>query len=335
MNHSIKKFPFSRMRRLRMKPFIRNLVSETSISCNDLIWPVFLVEGKKECQKIQSMPNVYRYSIDQLIKELEDPVKFGLQAIAIFPQLDTILKDANGTNACDPNNLICRAIKKIKSSYPDLGIISDIALDPYTSHGHDGIIINDRIANDETLLVLKKQALIYAEAGCDILAPSDMMDGRVEFIRKALEESGMHEKVIMSYAAKYASSFYGPFRDAIKAKKLSVLKDKKTYQLNFANSDEAMHEIALDIKEGADMLIVKPGMPYLDIIYRAKQEFKIPTFAYQVSGEYSMVLSATNFSSDMEPVFESLICFKRAGADGILSYFTPFILKSLNNNKFS
>tara|TARA_Y100001980_G_C14531324_1_gene307334 strand:- start:509 stop:1507 length:999 start_codon:yes stop_codon:yes gene_type:complete len=332
MNYGIKTFPSSRMRRLRAKSFLRKLVSETSISSNDLIWPVFLVDGKKECQKIKSMPDVYRYSIDQLIKELEILVKFGLQAIAIFPQLDSNLKDANGTNAYDPDNLICRAIKKIKSSYPDLGIISDIALDPYTTHGHDGIIKNDEISNDETLLVLKKQALVYAEAGCDILAPSDMMDGRVGVIRKSLENNGMHDKVIMSYAAKYASSFYGPFRDAIKAQKLSGLKDKKTYQMNCANSDEAMHEIALDIKEGSDMLIVKPGMPYLDIIYRAKTEFKIPTFAYQVSGEYSMILSISGGEIDMEPVFESLTSFKRAGADGILSYFTPFILKSLINS---
>lgn len=331
MNYGIKTFPSSRMRRLRAKSFLRKLVSETSISSNDLIWPVFLVDGKKECQKIKSMPDVYRYSIDQLIKELEILVKFGLQAIAIFPQLESNLKDDNGTNAYDPDNLICRAIKKIKSSYPDLGIISDIALDPYTTHGHDGIIKNDGISNDETLLVLKKQALSYAEAGCDILAPSDMMDGRVGVIRESLEHNGMHDKVIMSYAAKYASSFYGPFRDAIRAQKLSGLKDKKTYQMNYANSDEAMHEIGLDIKEGSDMLIVKPGMPYLDIVYRAKKEFKIPTFAYQVSGEYSMVRSISGGVIDMEPVFESLISFKRAGADGVLSYFTPFILKSLIN----
>ena len=329
MNYSIKKFPFSRMRRLRMKPFIRNLVSETSISCNDLIWPVFLVEGENQNQKIKSMPFVYRYSIDKLIKELEILVKYGLQAVALFPQIEKDLKDENGTNSYDQNNLICRAIKEIKSSYPDLGIIADIALDPFTIHGHDGIIKNNKIANDETIAVLKKQALVYSEAGCDILAPSDMMDGRVGSIREELERNGMQDTVIMSYAAKYASSFYGPFRDAIKAQKLDEIKDKKTYQMNSANSDEAMHEIALDLQEGADMVIIKPGMPYLDIIYRAKQEFQIPTFAYQVSGEYSMILSAAGEERNHELILESIFSFKRAGADGVLSYFTPFLLKNL------
>ena len=329
MNYSIKKFPFSRMRRLRMKPFIRNLVSETSISCNDLIWPVFLVEGENQNQKIKSMPFVYRYSIDKLIKELEILVKYGLQAVALFPQIEKDLKDEKGTNSYDQNNLICRAIKTIKSSYPDLGIIADIALDPFTIHGHDGIIKNNKIANDETIAVLKKQALVYSEAGCDILAPSDMMDGRVGSIREELEQNGMQDTVIMSYAAKYASSFYGPFRDAIKAQKLDEIKDKKTYQMNSANSDEAMHEIALDLQEGADMVIIKPGMPYLDIIYRAKQEFQIPTFAYQVSGEYSMILSAAGEERNHELILESIFSFKRAGADGVLSYFTPFLLESL------
>ena len=329
MNYSYKKFPFSRMRRLRMKPFIRNLVSESSISCNDLIWPVFLVEGENQNQKIKSMPFVYRYSIDKLINELEILVKYGLQAIALFPQIEKDLKDEKGTNSFDQNNLVCRAIKKIKSSYPDLGIIADVALDPYTIHGHDGIIKNNKIMNDETIAVLKKQALVYSEAGCDILAPSDMMDGRVGAIREELEQNGMQDTVIMSYAAKYASSFYGPFRDAIKAQKLDELEDKKTYQMNTTNSDEAMHEIALDIQEGADIVIIKPGMPYLDIIYRAKEEFKIPTFAYQVSGEYSMILSAAGERRSLELILESIFSFKRAGADGVLSYFTPFLLKNL------
>tara|TARA_B100002052_G_scaffold290065_1_gene308196 strand:- start:105 stop:1094 length:990 start_codon:yes stop_codon:yes gene_type:complete len=329
MNYSIKKFPLSRMRRLRMKPFIRNIASEASISCNDLIWPVFLVEGQNQYQKIKSMPFVYRYSIDRLIKELENLVKYGLQAVALFPQIEKDLKDEKGTNSFDQNNLICRAIKEIKAFYPDLGIIADIALDPYTIHGHDGIIKGGKIANDETIAVLKKQAIIFSEAGCDILAPSDMMDGRVGSIRKELEENGMQDTVIMSYAAKYASSFYGPFRDAIKAQKLDEIKDKKTYQMNSANSDEAMQEIALDIKEGADMVIIKPGMPYLDIIYRTKQEFHLPTFAYQVSGEYSMILALAGGIKNKDTILESIICFKRAGADGILSYFTPFLLESL------
>ena len=275
------------------------------------------------------MPFVYRYSIDKLINELEILVKYGLQAVALFPQIEKDLKDEKGTNSYDQNNLVCRAIKEIKSSYPDLGIIADIALDPFTIHGHDGIIKNNKIANDETIAVLKKQAIAYSEAGCDILAPSDMMDGRVGSIREELERNGMQDTVIMSYAAKYASSFYGPFRDAIKAQKLDEIKDKKTYQMNSTNSDEAMHEIALDLQEGADMVIIKPGMPYLDIIYRAKQEFQIPTFAYQVSGEYSMILSGAGEERNHELIFESIFSFKRAGADGVLSYFTPFLLENL------
>ena len=329
MNYGLKTFPSSRMRRLRMKSFLRNLVSENSISANDLIWPVFLVEGNNEHQKIKSMPNVYRFSIDRLVKELEQLVEYGLQAIALFPQVDSALKDEGGTNAYDPNNLICRAIQTIKTYYPELGVIADIALDPYTTHGHDGIIIEDEIVNDKTLSVLKQQALVFSEAGCDILAPSDMMDGRVGIIRQALDENRMKNTVIMSYAAKYASSFYGPFRDAVKSEQLTGVNDKMTYQMNYMNGDEAMHEIALDIGEGADMIIIKPGMPYLDIILRAKQEFRVPTFAYQVSGEYSMILSASNRIDNLDIILESIISFKRAGADGIITYFTPSLLHYL------
>ncbi len=334
MNYDLKEFPSSRMRRLRMKPFLRNLVSEHSFSCNDLIWPVFIVDGKNIKQDVTSMPDVYRYSIDILIKELEKQVKLGLQAIALFPNIEPSLKDKTGSIGFDPNNLICRSIKSIKNAYPELGIIADVALDPYTSHGHDGIIVDDEIANDKTLSVLKEQAIVFSEAGCDILAPSDMMDGRVGYIRKALEDNGMHNKVIMSYAVKYASSFYGPFRDAIKAQKLEGIRDKKSYQMNFMNSDEAMHEIGLDINEGSDMIIIKPGMPYLDVILRAKQEFKVPTFAYQVSGEYSMLVSAAKSKSIHleDAMIESLHCFKRAGADGVLSYFTPYLLDYLNKS---
>ena len=334
MNYVLKKFPSSRMRRLRMKPFLRNLVSENSISVNDLIWPIFIVEGKNEIQKITSMPYVNRFSIDRLIVELEKPIKLGLQAIALFPQINADLKDDNGIYACDPNNLICRAIQKVKSCYPDLGIITDIALDPYMTHGHDGIMVGDKIANDKTLEILKKQALVFAEAGCDIVAPSDMMDGRVGIIRETLETNGMKDMVIMSYAAKYASSFYGPFRNAVKAQKLTRILDKKSYQMNYLNSDEAMHEIALDLNEGADMIIIKPGMPYLDIVYRAKNQFGVPTFAYQVSGEYSMIISSSssNNLNEMDMIIESISCFKRAGADGILSYFTPILLDYLKNN---
>ena len=329
MNYGLKTFPSSRMRRLRMKSFLRNLVSENSISANDLIWPVFLVEGNNEHQKIKSMPNVYRFSIDRLVKELEQLVEYGLQAIALFPQVDSALKDEGGTNAYDPNNLICRAIQTIKTYYPELGVIADIALDPYTTHGHDGIMIEDEIVNDKTLSVLKQQALVFSEAGCDILAPSDMMDGRVGIIRQALDENRMENTVIMSYAAKYASSFYGPFRDAVKSEQLTGVNDKMTYQMNYMNGDEAMHEIALDIGEGADMIIIKPGMPYLDIILRAKQEFRVPTFAYQVSGEYSMILSASNRIDNLDIILESIISFKRAGADGIITYFTPSLLHYL------
>ena len=329
MNYGLKTFPSSRMRRLRMKSFLRNLVSENSISANDLIWPVFLVEGNNEHQKIKSMPNVYRFSIDRLVKELEQLVEYGLQAIALFPQVDSALKDEGGTNAYDPNNLICRAIQTIKTYYPELGVIADIALDPYTTHGHDGIMIEDEIVNDKTLSVLKQQALVFSEAGCDILAPSDMMDGRVGIIRQALDENRMENTVIMSYAAKYASSFYGPFRDAVKSEQLTGVNDKMTYQMNYMNGDEAMHEIALDIGEGADMIIIKPGMPYLDIILRAKQEFRVPTFAYQVSGEYSMILSASNKIDNLDIILESIISFKRAGADGIITYFTPSLLEYL------
>ncbi len=329
MNYGLKTFPSSRMRRLRMKSFLRNLVSENSISANDLIWPVFLVEGNNEHQKIKSMPNVYRFSIDRLVKELEQLVEYGLQAIALFPQVDSALKDEGGTNAYDPNNLICRAIQTIKTYYPELGVIADIALDPYTTHGHDGIMIEDEIVNDKTLSVLKQQALVFSEAGCDILAPSDMMDGRVGIIRQALDENRMKNTVIMSYAAKYASSFYGPFRDAVKSEQLTGVNDKMTYQMNYMNGDEAMHEIALDIGEGADMIIIKPGMPYLDIILRAKQEFRVPTFAYQVSGEYSMILSASNRIDNLDIILESIISFKRAGADGIITYFTPSLLHYL------
>tara|TARA_Y100000590_G_C15709723_1_gene1009875 strand:+ start:1022 stop:2032 length:1011 start_codon:yes stop_codon:yes gene_type:complete len=334
MSYGIRKFPATRMRRLRMKPFLRNLVSEHSFSSNDFIWPVFLVEGNNIQQSIKSMPDVYRYSIDVLLKVLENQIKLGLKAIALFPNIEPSLKDETGSVGYDPNNLICRAIKSLKNIYPDLGIITDIALDPFTSHGHDGIMIEGEILNDKTLSVLKKQAMVYAEAGCDILSPSDMMDGRVGCIRETLEENGMSNTVIMSYAAKYASSFYGPFREAIKSQQMIGVADKKTYQMNCTNSDEAMNEIGLDIREGADMIIIKPGMPYLDIISRSKKEFRVPTFAYQVSGEYSMIVFAakSNIIHLEDAIIESIFCFKRAGADGIISYFTPYLLDYLNKS---
>ena len=279
MNYPDRKFPITRMRRTRMRSFSRKMISENSLSINDIIWPVFILEGKKIKQEIEFMPSVFRFSIDTLIRELEDCVNLGLNAIALFPTIDPEAKDNEGSVASDPDNLVCRAIRAIKKEFPSLGIICDIALDPYTDHGHDGIVINGIVDNDKTLSRLVDQAIVHAESGCDILAPSDMMDGRVNAIRQSLEKNCFKDIMIMSYAAKYASSFYGPFRDAVRSGKLSEPKDKSTYQMDYANSNEAMHEIAIDISEGADMIMVKPGMPYLDIIAKAKERFNMPTFA--------------------------------------------------------
>ncbi len=326
-----RKFPLTRMRRNRMKSFSRRLISENSFSVDDIIWPVFIIEGTKTKEKIDAMPNVYRYSIDKLIIELEGLISLGLNSIALFPNIASDLRDNDGSLALDSNNLICRAIKSIKNEFPALGIISDIALDPFTSHGHDGVVVDGIVHNDLTLKKLDEQALIYANAGCDILAPSDMMDGRVESIRNILEKNNFENTLIMSYAAKYASSFYGPFRNAISSEKLTKPENKDSYQLDYANSNEAMHEIAIDIAEGADMIMVKPGLPYLDIVSRAKDQFGIPTFVYQVSGEYSMLTSAieNGFLNKKESIFESMLCFKRSGADGIFTYFAPYLLKEL------
>ena len=283
-------FPSTRLRRNRMKEFSRKLISENILTINDLIWPLFVTEGNKIKDKISSMPGIYRNSIDQLIKEAEQAVKLKIPAIAIFPYIDSSLKDSKGSNAIDNNNLICRSIKAVKNEFPDLGIITDVALDPFTDHGHDGLVINDEVNNDETLKVLGQQALIQAQAGCDIIAPSDMMDGRVGHIRSILDEAGFINTQILSYAAKYASGFYGPFRDAIGSKLAGAT--KSTYQLDPANSDEAIREVELDILEGADMVMIKPGMPYLDIVHKVKNTFNIPTFVYQVSGEYAMIMAA-------------------------------------------
>lgn len=332
MNYPDRKFPITRMRRTRMRSFSRKMISENSLSINDIIWPVFILEGKKIKQEIEFMPSVFRFSIDTLIRELEDCVNLGLNAIALFPTIDPEAKDNEGSVASDPDNLVCRAIRAIKKEFPSLGIICDIALDPYTDHGHDGIVINGIVDNDKTLSRLVDQAIVHAESGCDILAPSDMMDGRVNAIRQSLEKNCFKDIMIMSYAAKYASSFYGPFRDAVRSGKLSEPKDKSTYQMDYANSNEAMHEIAIDISEGADMIMVKPGMPYLDIIAKAKERFNMPTFAYQVSGEYSMIISASNLNyiKKEDAIMETLVSFKRAGADGILTYFAPLLLRRLN-----
>ena len=324
------KYPSLRLRRNRKESWSRKLIQENTLSPNDFILPIFLIDGNNKKQKISTMPGVYRYTINRLSQVVDKAIKIGIPMVALFPKTKISIKDEIGSESLNEKNLVCRAIIEIKKRYKNqIGIMCDVALDPYTSHGHDGLIKSNKILNDETIEVLINQSLLQAEMGCDILAPSDMMDGRVGSIRKELEHNGMQDTVIMSYSAKYASSFYGPFRDAIKAQKLDEIKDKKTYQMNSANSDEAMQEIALDIKEGADMVIIKPGMPYLDIIYRTKQEFNIPTFAYQVSGEYSMILALGGETRNKDTILESIICFKRAGADGVLSYFTPFLLKNL------
>ena len=326
-------FPRIRMRRNRMSNFSRRLISENNVSLDDLIYPIFITYGSNIKEEVVSMPGIYRYSLDLLHKEIEYISSLFIPAIAFFPKVQNALKTSDGKEALNKNNLICKAIKISKKVNPKLGVICDVALDPYTDHGHDGIIINNQIDNDETLSILCKQALVQAEAGCDIIAPSDMMDGRVGFIRDALDKNGFTNVQIMSYAAKYASAFYGPFRDAVGSNLSLLKKSKKSYQMDPANSDEALKEIALDISEGADMVIVKPGMPYLDIIYRVKQEFKMPTYAYQVSGEYSMIKDAIEkgwFDED-KIIFESLIAFKRAGCNGIITYFAPYIAKKLLN----
>ena len=326
-------FPSTRMRRNRMKDFSRRLVSENVLNINDLIWPLFVTEGTKIKEEVSSMPGVYRNSIDELVKEAEVATKLGIPAIAIFPQIDSALKNAKGSEAINEDNLVCRSIKAIKKEFPELGIITDVALDPFTDHGHDGLLINNEINNDETLKILAQQSLVQANAGCDIIAPSDMMDGRVGFIRSALDQEGFKNTQILSYAAKYASGFYGPFRDAVSSSDSLGGASKSTYQMDPANSEEALREVELDIAEGADMVMVKPGMPYLDIVKMIKDTFQVPTFIYQVSGEYSMIMGAINNSwlDGDKVVMESLISFKRAGANGILTYFAKQVAEKLKN----
>jgi porphobilinogen synthase len=314
-------FPSTRLRRTRQAPWLRNLVAENAVSVNDLIWTGFVVEGSRVRQPIPSMPNVVRHSIDELVNEAHELRALGINAMAIFPAIDAAQKNDTGSEAINPDNLICRAVRAVKAAVPDMGIICDVALDPFTSHAHDGLLKNGKILNDETIDVLCQQAVVQARAGCDIIAPSDMMDGRVGAIRTALDGAGFQDILIMSYAAKYASGFYGPFRDALNNKG-DLKGDKKTYQMDPANSDEALREVALDIAEGADMVMVKPGLPYLDIVASVKNTFKIPTFVYQVSGEYAMWKAASdNGWIDGERILmETMLCFKRAGADGILTY---------------
>ena len=315
-------YPATRLRRTRQADWIRRLVAEARLSPNDLIWPLFLIEGKDRCEPVASMPGVDRLSVDQAVRAAEQAKQLGIPVVALFPYTDIETRDAKASEALNPENLVCRAIRAIKAAVPEIGVLCDVALDPYTSHGHDGLLEGGTILNDQTVEVLVRQALVEAEAGADIIAPSDMMDGRIAAIRAALEEKGFRDTLIMAYAAKYASAFYGPFRDAIGSTK--VLKgDKRSYQMDPANSDEALREVALDIAEGADLIMVKPGMPYLDILQRVTSEFCIPTFAYQVSGEYAMLAGAIErgWLDRERTILESLLAFKRAGAAGILTYF--------------
>jgi porphobilinogen synthase len=300
------------------------MVRENVLTASDLIWPIFVVDGRTARTPVPSMPGVDRLSIDEAMREVERAAKLTIPCVAIFPYTDPALRNEEGSEATNPDNLVCRAVRAIKQAVPEVGILCDVALDPFTSHGHDGLLQNGVILNDETVEVLTEQALVQAAAGCDIIAPSDMMDGRVGAIRMALDDAQYQNVSIMAYAAKYASAFYGPFRDAVGSAK-TLTGDKRTYQMDYANSDEAIREVALDLEEGADMVMVKPGLPYLDIVRRVKTEFGVPTFAYQVSGEYSMICAAmqNGWLDGDKAMIESLMAFKRAGADGILTYFAP------------
>jgi len=324
-------YPNSRPRRLRQNEWTRDMVRENSLTVKDLIWPLFVQEGNNSSVDIPSMPDVKRWTIDLIVEQAAKAYDLGIPAIAIFPQTPAELKSDEGYEGVNPDNLICRTLRAIKSQVPDIGVICDVALDPYTNHGQDGLIKDGYVDNDLTLEALVNQAHVQISAGCDILAPSDMMDGRVAAIREMLEEKGMPNIHIMSYAAKYASAFFGPFRDAVGSSN-SLKGGKETYQMDPANTDEAMREVIMDIDEGADSIIVKPGMPYLDIIERVTRELNFPTFAYQVSGEYSMIqAAAANGWLDLEKtMMESLMAFKRAGASGIWTYFAPEVAKKLN-----
>jgi porphobilinogen synthase len=322
-----------RPRRNRKAEWTRRLVRESVLTTDDLIWPLFLVDGTRLRAPVASMPGVERLSIDEAVRDAERAAKLGIPCLALFPYTDPQRRDEDGTEALNPENLVCRAIRAIKREVPDIGVLCDVALDPYTSHGHDGLLREGVIVNDETVAVLVQQALVEAEAGADIIAPSDMMDARVGAIRAALDEASFADVSIMAYAAKYASAFYGPFRDAIGSSK-TLMGDKRTYQMDPANSDEALREVELDILEGADMVMVKPGMPYLDVLRRVKDAFGMPTFAYQVSGEYSMIMAAAQngWLDGERAMMESLIAFKRAGACGMLSYFAPRAAEKLRQS---
>tara|TARA_B110000438_G_C15745304_1_gene620437 strand:+ start:126 stop:1118 length:993 start_codon:yes stop_codon:yes gene_type:complete len=324
------RYPNTRLRRNRKTDWSRRLIEENSLSVNDLIWPIFIKDGKNIKEPIKSMPGVFRYSLDKINKLVERAINKKIPMIALFPNTATHKKNPRGTEALNKNNLICKALKMIKKNYNEIGIMCDVALDPYTDHGHDGILKNKSVDNDETIKVLIKQSILQAKMGCDVIAPSDMMDGRIGEIRKALDKNGYKSVQILSYAVKYASSFYGPFRDAVGSKKF-LKGNKKDYQMDFSNSNEALREVALDINEGADFVMVKPGMPYLDIIKLVKENFKIPVFAYQVSGEYSLIKNGIiNKIINEEAIIESLTSFKRAGASGVVTYFADEIANKLS-----
>lgn len=323
-------YPAIRMRRNRQAAWSRRLVAEHTLSTDDLVWPLFVIEGKDAREPVASMPGVERRSVDLIVAAAREAADLGIPAIALFPNTSPLLRTDDAREALNPDNLVCRATRAVKDAGIDIGIILDVALDPYTSHGHDGLLVDGTIANDATIDMLVRQSLVQVAAGADILAPSDMMDGRIGAIRRALEESGHTGTQIMSYAAKYASAFYGPFRDAVGSGGL-LKGDKRTYQMDSANSDEAIREVALDLAEGADMVIVKPGLPYLDIVRRVSETFRVPTFAYQVSGEYAMIMAAAErgWLDEEKAILESLLAFKRAGASGILTYFAPRVAKLL------
>ena len=326
---NIGSYPGTRLRRNRKKDWSRRLVQENTLSTNDLIWPIFICEGKNVKESIKAMPGVYKYSIDKIERLIESAIDKKIPMVALFPNIPLSKKNNKGTEALNKNNLICKALRLIKKNYKEIGLMCDVALDPYTNHGHDGILKNNYVDNDETLKILVKQSILQADMGCDVIAPSDMMDGRIGEIRKALDKNGHQLIQILSYAVKYASNFYGPFRDAVGSKKL-LKSNKKNYQMDFKNSNEAIREVALDIKEGADFVMVKPGMPYLDIIKTVKENFKIPVFAYQVSGEYALIRNGINNKIlNEDAIIESLVSFKRAGASAVVTYFAEEVAKKL------
>jgi len=323
-------FPRTRLRRNRQSDWSRRLVREATLGIDDLIWPIFVTDGSGVSEPVASLPGVERHSVDRVVGLARDAARLGIPLVALFPMTPMELRDDDGSQALDPDNLVCRATRAIKDAVPEIGVLLDVALDPYTSHGHDGLVEDGRIVNDATVDVLIRQSLVQVRAGCDVIAPSDMMDGRIGAIRSALDAEGFADTQIMAYAAKYASAFYGPFRDAVGSSRM-LTGDKRTYQMDPGNSDEALREVALDIAEGADMVMVKPGMPYLDIVARVKETFAMPTYAYQVSGEYAMLMGAAErgWLDGEKVMWESLIGFKRAGADGILTYFAPRVARAL------